>query len=149
MLALRKSATLFNDPNFVDTHYSNPTPASNNAAHLKWKAHTHTNFKFQYPKRIQNSNSQGKVFRSINGIKCFIKYIYDGKDCDITVYSKIYSKPLCYTFKNCEPNFNPKAELKKIRIKFDTKREPYITAYKNMDETLVDQFSDTLFYMVP
>ena len=32
---------------------------------------------------------------------------------------------------------------------YNTKREPYITAYKNMDETLVDQFSDTLFYMVP
>jgi hypothetical protein len=91
------------------------------------------------------------LYRLINGIKCFVKYRinYDKNECNVWVYSKIYSKELEYTFIDIKKKFNPKAAIRRLRIVYSDSRKPYMMAYDNLEETYVDTSSETLYYTLP
>mmetsp|Transcript_21714 Transcript_21714/g.33453 ORF Transcript_21714/g.33453 Transcript_21714/m.33453 type:complete len:237 (-) Transcript_21714:1485-2195(-) len=119
-----------------------------------------------------NDRVRGTVLRNINGVRCFVKYnVYQDSrsgelKCHVVVYSKIHSRPLEYTFDDIEDDlFNPKAAIRRLRIKFDHSKgnssdgsqrndaacqgEPYLVLYEEMDDVYVDTFSDTVFFMAP
>ena len=87
----------------------------------------------------------------INGIKCFIKYHFQPskKECNVWVYSKIYSKELEYTFKDVRQNFNVKAAIRKLKIVYADTRNPYLAVNNTFQDTFVDIQSDTLYFMLP
>ena len=86
--------------------------------------------------------------------------------CHVTVFTKIFSKPLHYIFDEIDDLelFNPKAAIRKLRIKFDQGKqnvqntmttdqsqngEPYLTLYDELDDVFVETFSDTVYFMTP
>lgn len=107
--------------------------------------------RFKYPAKRTNSKLQGQLYTTINGIKCFVKYQVEPHEasCEMTVYSKIYARPLQYSFLGIEDDFNPRVAVRKLRINFNSKKEPYLTQYDKVADAYVDQFSDTLYYQMP
>lgn len=88
----------------------------------------------------------------INGVKCFVRYELDRarEQCNVQVYSKIWSKPLHFTFEDIDvPSFNPKAAVNKLYIDFNKKNEPVIEMHESIEDSYVETFSDTLYFLLP
>ena len=80
---------------------------------------------FTRSKVKQNDRTSGSIYRTINGIKCFIRYKINYNEasnysnCAVQVFSKIHSKTLYYTFEDIDRrSFVPIGAIRKLEIKF-------------------------------
>ena len=103
----------------------------------------------EYPQRRRNTRKQGQLYRMINGVKCFVKYEIIGETCEVTAFAKIYSKPMVYVFEDINKDFKPIAAIRRLQIKFNLKREPFLEEYIMLTDAFVESFPDTLYFMLP
>jgi hypothetical protein len=151
MREFQASATLFRkDPAMLGI-VSPASGASEGRPNQMFGTRTSVSFEQEYPVKPRNTRRSGQLYRLINGVKCFVKYEHNTevRSCTFTVYSKIYSKEMLYKVTNTKKGFNPRAAVRKLRILFDADKAPYVTTYGAIDEVYVDQFADTLYFMLP
>lgn len=98
------------------------------------------------------------MFKWINGIKCLVKYRMLRENhktiCAITVYTKIYTKPLELILDDIDETdgFNPRAAIRKLKINIGGGQdgdEPHLDLYDDIEDVYVDTYSDYVYFMTP